>query len=37
MGGRVRLQLDGPLARVTLSHPGKLNAMSRAMWRRSSS
>lgn len=33
MGGRVRLQLDGPLARVTLSHPGKLNAMSRAMWR----
>ena len=33
MGGRVRLQLDGPLARVTLSHPGKFNAMSRAMWK----
>jgi enoyl-CoA hydratase/carnithine racemase len=33
MSGRVRVDVDGPLARVTLSHPGKLNAMSRAMWR----
>ena len=32
MSGHVRLELDGPIARVTLSHPGKLNAMSRAMW-----
>lgn len=32
MSGQVRLELQGPLARVTLSHPGKLNAMSRAMW-----
>lgn len=31
--GRVGLQLQGTLARVTLAHPGKLNAMSRAMWR----
>jgi enoyl-CoA hydratase/carnithine racemase len=31
--GQVRLALHGPVARVTLSHPGKLDAMSRAMWR----
>lgn len=33
MTGQVRLALQGPIARVTLSHPGKLDAMSRAMWR----
>jgi enoyl-CoA hydratase/carnithine racemase len=33
MTGQVRLALQGPVARVTLSHPGKLDAMSRAMWR----
>jgi enoyl-CoA hydratase len=33
MTGAVRLQHDGAIARVVLSHPGKLNAMSRAMWR----
>ena len=33
MAGQVRLALQGPIARVTLSHPGKLDAMSRAMWR----
>ncbi|HYW58054.1 MAG TPA: enoyl-CoA hydratase/isomerase family protein [Polaromonas sp.] len=33
MSGKVLLATDGPIARVTLSHPGKLNAMSRAMWR----
>lgn len=33
MSGLVALVVSGPLARVTLSHPGKLNAMSRAMWR----
>ncbi len=33
MSGQVRLALLGPVARVTLSHPGKLDAMSRAMWR----
>ncbi|MGV3494105.1 MAG: enoyl-CoA hydratase/isomerase family protein [Ramlibacter sp.] len=33
MGGQVRLALRGPIGRVTLSHPGKLDAMSRAMWR----
>ena len=32
MGGQVRLAAQGPVARVTLSHPGKLDAMSRAMW-----
>ena len=32
MNGKVSLQISGPLARVTLSHPGKFNAMSRAMW-----
>lgn len=33
MTGRVHLATDHALARVTLSHPGKFNAMSRAMWR----
>ena len=33
MAGQVRLAAQGPVARVTLSHPGKLDAMSRAMWR----
>ncbi len=33
MAGQVQLETQGPLAFVTLSHPGKLNAMSRAMWR----
>lgn len=32
MTGQVLLATDGPIALVTLSHPGKLNAMSRAMW-----
>ncbi|MEO8024336.1 enoyl-CoA hydratase/isomerase family protein [Polaromonas sp.] len=32
MTGQVLLATDGSIARVTLSHPGKLNAMSRAMW-----
>jgi tripartite-type tricarboxylate transporter receptor subunit TctC/enoyl-CoA hydratase/carnithine racemase len=29
----VRLRRDGAIAEVTLSHAGRLNAMSRAMWR----
>lgn len=33
MSGAVLLRCEGPLARVTLSHPGRFNAMSRAMWR----
>ncbi len=33
MPGRVHLAIETTLARVTLSHPGKFNAMSRAMWR----
>ena len=33
MTGRVLLAVDGRIARVTLSNPGKLNAMSRVMWR----
>ncbi len=33
MPGHIRLASQGPVARVLLSHPGKLNAMSRAMWR----
>lgn len=33
MAGAVLLQCEGPLACVTLSHPGRFNAMSRAMWR----
>ena len=32
MRGQVKLATTGSIARVTLSHPGKLNAMSRAMW-----
>lgn len=31
--GEVTVAREGALAWVTLSHPGKLNAMSRAMWR----
>ena len=33
MTRQVLLTEDGPVARVSLSNPGKLNAMSRAMWR----
>jgi enoyl-CoA hydratase/carnithine racemase len=33
MAGAVLLEVKGSLAFVTLSHPGKFNAMSRAMWR----
>jgi enoyl-CoA hydratase/carnithine racemase len=33
MPGQVRLATQGAIGRVTLSHPGKLDAMSRAMWR----
>lgn len=33
MGGRVHLTRQGAIALVTLDHPGKFNAMSRAMWR----
>lgn len=33
MPGQVVLSTQGPIALVTLSHPGKLNAMSREMWR----
>ena len=33
MSGHIRLHLEDAIARVTLSHPAKLNAMSRAMWR----
>lgn len=33
MTGRVHLALHGQVAQVTLSHPGKFNAMSRSMWR----
>jgi enoyl-CoA hydratase/carnithine racemase len=33
MAGQVRLAAQGPIVRLTLSHPGKLDAMSRAMWR----
>lgn len=32
MKGQVSLAVAGTVARVTLSHPGKLNAMSRVMW-----
>lgn len=31
--GHIRFTVEGALARVTLSHPGRLNAMSRSMWR----
>ncbi|WP_426149011.1 enoyl-CoA hydratase/isomerase family protein [Polaromonas sp. DSR2-3-2] len=33
MSGAVLLDISGFLATVTLSHPGKFNAMSRIMWR----
>jgi enoyl-CoA hydratase/carnithine racemase len=33
MSGAVLLEISGSLATVTLSHPGKFNAMSRVMWR----
>jgi enoyl-CoA hydratase/carnithine racemase len=33
MSGAVLLEISGSLATVTLSHTGKFNAMSRAMWR----
>jgi len=33
VAGQVRLATQGAIARLTLSHPGKLDAMSRAMWR----
>mgnify|MGYP000859545407 FL=1 len=33
MTGHVALVVEGPLARVDIAHPGKHNAMSRAMWR----
>lgn len=33
MSGSLRTQRHGPVAWVTLSHPGKFNAMSRSMWR----
>lgn len=33
MSGHIRFERQGALALVTLSHPGKFNAMSRAMWR----
>ena len=33
MNGSVSLEISGSVARVALSHSGKLNAMSRAMWR----
>src|SRR5512134_380907 len=33
MAGQVLFAGEGSIALVTLSHPGKLNAMSRAMWR----
>ena len=33
MSGAVQLEVTGCLAFVTLSHPGKFNAMSRVMWR----
>ena len=31
--GRVFVESHGPVTTVTLQHPGKFNAMSRAMWR----
>jgi enoyl-CoA hydratase len=33
MPGQVIFSAEGAIAHITLSHPGKLNAMSRAMWR----
>lgn len=31
--GQVQLRIEGQVAHVVLNHPGKLNAMSRVMWR----
>lgn len=33
MNGTIQSERQGYLARVTLSHPGRFNAMTRAMWR----
>jgi enoyl-CoA hydratase/carnithine racemase len=33
MSGKIELVIADGVARVAISHPGKLNAMSRAMWR----
>jgi enoyl-CoA hydratase/carnithine racemase len=33
MSGTIRAERQGALMQLTLSHPGKFNAMSRAMWR----
>jgi len=33
MGAQVELAVEGSVARVSLRHPGKFNAMSRSMWR----
>lgn len=33
MSGAILIEISDSLATVTLSHPGKFNAMSRAMWR----
>lgn len=33
MAGEIRLAHDGPVSVVTLAHTGRLNAMTRAMWR----
>ncbi|MGH8816779.1 MAG: enoyl-CoA hydratase/isomerase family protein, partial [Achromobacter pestifer] len=33
VAGRVRLEREGHLAWVTLSHPGRLNAITVGMWR----
>ncbi|MDM0119250.1 enoyl-CoA hydratase/isomerase family protein [Variovorax arabinosiphilus] len=33
MAGEIRIERDGAIAVVTLAHAGRLNAMSRAMWR----
>jgi len=33
MAGEIRIERDGDIAVVTLAHAGRLNAMSRAMWR----
>jgi len=33
MAGQVLLLIEGAVARVVLSHPGRFNAMSRSMWR----
>ncbi len=32
MAGHIHLVVDGPVARVTLDHAGKFNAMTRSMW-----